>query len=68
MVWNKYSIRQYSSGGKYWRELASGAGLFLHGGAQLEVAHEAMKVIRVDTQKLGGFRDVTGGLVEGAEN
>jgi len=46
----------------------SGAGLFFHGGSQLEVAHEAMKIVGMDTEKLGGVGDISGGLLEGAEN
>jgi len=46
----------------------SGAGLFFNAGAQLQVAHQAMQVVGVNAQLLGGFGDAATGLLQGAND
>ena len=41
-----------------------GPGVFLEGGAQLEIAHQAMEIVGVDAEASCGVSDTSAGLVE----
>ena len=43
-------------------------GVFVDGGAQLEIAHQAMEIVGVDAQASCGVDDVSAGLIERVED